>query len=169
MIICDGFIRPREQRIGLHHRRRASTAYKSHISAHFFFSFFPLKTSRVSFQRFKFSIISSFRCTSKQEMDSRDDLGSLSSLDDHQTDLMMAVDEDDRCSPCPSSISSASSSTSIRIRRDRSDCQLSWSDHQSYLTAYFDSLYRLESMVDVTLVCPDLSVRAHRVVLSACR
>lgn len=99
------------------------------------------------------------------------DLASLSSLDgDGEPDLMMAMeeedDDDDRC-PSPSS---SVSSLKIRMKMNgRADCQLSWTEHQSHLTEYFDSLFRRERMVDVTLVCPDLSIRAHRVVLSACR
>lgn len=95
------------------------------------------------------------------------DLNSLSSLEDGvEPDLMMV---DDPCSP--SSVSSSSSSNSVRIRMkpEASDCQLSWTEHQSHLTDYFDSLFRRESLVDVTLICPDRTVRAHRVVLSACR
>jgi hypothetical protein len=79
----------------------------------------------------------------------------------------MIVDIREASSPCPSTVSSVSSS--VRIERDQSLCQLSWRDHQMHLMDYFESLYQRESMVDVTLVCPELSIRAHRVVLSACR
>ena len=83
----------------------------------------------------------------------------------------MVVDIQAASSPCPSTVSSVSSSVRIEHHheRDQSLCQLSWRDHQMHLMDYFESLYQRESMVDVTLVCPELSIRAHRVVLSACR
>ncbi len=63
----------------------------------------------------------------------------------------------------------SSSTSSVRVGDEQTHCQLTWSDHRHYLTDYFDALFQSESMVDVTLVCDGLSIRAHRVVLSACR
>lgn len=106
-------------------------------------------------------------------LDNSTDAASLSSLDDSTEGGADDMVVDVRASsPSPSTISSMTTS-SVRIRHerdaDRSLCQLSWDDHQMHLMDYFESLYQRESMVDVTLVCPELSIRAHRVVLSACR
>ena len=46
---------------------------------------------------------------------------------------------------------------------------LRWNNHQSHVLNAFDALLQNESLVDCTLVCEDTSVRAHKVVLSACR
>ena len=46
---------------------------------------------------------------------------------------------------------------------------LRWNNHQSHVLSAFDALLQNESLVDCTLVCEDTSVRAHKVVLSACR
>ncbi|CAH1155253.1 unnamed protein product [Phaedon cochleariae] len=46
---------------------------------------------------------------------------------------------------------------------------LRWNNHQSNLLGVFSQLLRDESLVDVTLACSEgLSIRAHKVVLSAC-
>lgn len=45
---------------------------------------------------------------------------------------------------------------------------LRWSNHQSHILEAFDALLQQNSLVDVTLVCADRSLRAHKVVLSAC-
>ena len=46
---------------------------------------------------------------------------------------------------------------------------LGWNNHQSHVLNAFDALLQNESLVDCTLVCEDTSIRAHKVVLSACR
>ena len=47
---------------------------------------------------------------------------------------------------------------------------LRWNNHQSHILHAFDTLLQSEALVDVTLVCEDTRrVRAHKVVLSACR
>jgi hypothetical protein len=46
---------------------------------------------------------------------------------------------------------------------------LRWNNHQSHVLNAFDSLLQNEALVDCTLVCEDTSIRAHKVVLSACR
>ena len=46
---------------------------------------------------------------------------------------------------------------------------LRWNNHQSHVLNAFDALLQNESLVDCTLVCEDTSIRAHKVVLSACR
>lgn len=45
---------------------------------------------------------------------------------------------------------------------------LRWKNHQSHILQAFDALLQQNSLVDVTLVCSDRSLRAHKVVLSAC-
>ncbi len=45
---------------------------------------------------------------------------------------------------------------------------LRWNNHQSHILESFDALLQQNSFVDVTLVCADRSLRAHKVVLSAC-
>lgn len=46
---------------------------------------------------------------------------------------------------------------------------LRWNNHQSHILSAFESLLQAETLVDVTLVCnAETSVRAHKVVLSAC-
>lgn len=45
---------------------------------------------------------------------------------------------------------------------------LRWSNHQSNMLSVFDQLLQSEALVDVTLACEGLSLRAHKVVLSAC-
>lgn len=46
---------------------------------------------------------------------------------------------------------------------------LRWNNHQNHILNAFDTLLQSETLVDVTLVCEETSVRAHKVVLSACR
>ncbi|XP_060522758.1 protein jim lovell [Cylas formicarius] len=50
----------------------------------------------------------------------------------------------------------------------QSHYSLRWNNHQSHILAAFDALLQSETLVDVTLVCAETSVRAHKVVLSAC-
>ncbi|KAG8323437.1 hypothetical protein J6590_006453, partial [Homalodisca vitripennis] len=45
---------------------------------------------------------------------------------------------------------------------------LRWNNYQSNLTNVFDQLLQNESFVDVTLACDGHSVKAHKMVLSAC-
>nr|XP_022916962.1 protein jim lovell isoform X1 [Onthophagus taurus] len=45
---------------------------------------------------------------------------------------------------------------------------LRWNNHQNHILTAFDALLQAETLVDVTLVCAETSVRAHKVVLSAC-
>lgn len=45
---------------------------------------------------------------------------------------------------------------------------LRWNNHQSHILSAFGALLQAETLVDVTLVCAETSVRAHKVVLSAC-
>lgn len=45
---------------------------------------------------------------------------------------------------------------------------LKWNNHQSNMLSIFDQLLSSEHFVDVTLACDGLSVRAHKMVLSAC-
>lgn len=45
---------------------------------------------------------------------------------------------------------------------------LRWNNHQGNLVSVFDNLLASESFVDVTLACEGNSIKAHKVVLSAC-
>ncbi|KAK8788299.1 hypothetical protein V5799_021923 [Amblyomma americanum] len=45
---------------------------------------------------------------------------------------------------------------------------LKWENHQSNMLAVFDELLSKEALVDVTLACEGLSLKAHKMVLSAC-
>ena len=45
---------------------------------------------------------------------------------------------------------------------------LRWNNYQTNLTSVFDQLLQNESFVDVTLVCESHSIKAHKMVLSAC-
>lgn len=45
---------------------------------------------------------------------------------------------------------------------------LRWNNHQNHILRAFDALLQTKSLVDVTLVCAESSIRAHKVVLSAC-
>src|SRR5712671_2805806 len=46
--------------------------------------------------------------------------------------------------------------------------QVKWSNHQSNLTKVFDNLLHKKEFVDVTLACEGQSMKAHKMVLSAC-
>ncbi|XP_050308744.1 protein jim lovell isoform X2 [Anthonomus grandis grandis] len=50
----------------------------------------------------------------------------------------------------------------------QSHYSLRWNNHQSHILAAFEALLQAETLVDCTLVCAENSVRAHKVVLSAC-
>ncbi|XP_065368465.1 protein jim lovell [Calliphora vicina] len=45
---------------------------------------------------------------------------------------------------------------------------LRWNNHQNHLMHAFDALLQTKTLVDVTLVCAETSIRAHKMVLSAC-
>uniref|UniRef100_A0A8D8XEQ1 Broad-complex core protein isoform 6 n=1 Tax=Cacopsylla melanoneura TaxID=428564 RepID=A0A8D8XEQ1_9HEMI len=45
---------------------------------------------------------------------------------------------------------------------------LRWNNYQSIMTPLFHHLLRTEAFVDVTLACNEQSLKAHKVVLSAC-
>ena len=45
---------------------------------------------------------------------------------------------------------------------------LRWNNYQSSITSAFESLRDQDDFVDVTLACDGRSLKAHRVVLSAC-
>jgi len=45
---------------------------------------------------------------------------------------------------------------------------LRWNNYQSSITSAFENLRDDEAFVDVTLACEGRSIKAHRVVLSAC-
>lgn len=45
---------------------------------------------------------------------------------------------------------------------------LRWNNHQNHILRAFDALLQTKALVDVTLVCAETSIRAHKMVLSAC-
>ncbi|KMQ96552.1 protein tkr [Lasius niger] len=45
---------------------------------------------------------------------------------------------------------------------------LRWNNHQAHIQQFFQELLHEENLVDVTLICAESSVKAHKVVLSAC-
>ncbi|XP_029673866.1 protein jim lovell [Formica exsecta] len=45
---------------------------------------------------------------------------------------------------------------------------LRWNNHQAHIQQFFQELLHEENLVDVTLICAETSVKAHKVVLSAC-
>ncbi|XP_076264421.1 protein jim lovell-like isoform X1 [Rhynchophorus ferrugineus] len=51
---------------------------------------------------------------------------------------------------------------------NRPQYSLKWNNHQSHVLGAFESLLHTETFVDVTLVCGETSVKAHKVVLGAC-
>ena len=51
----------------------------------------------------------------------------------------------------------------------QSHYSLRWNNHQTHILQAFEALLHAEILVDVTLVCAETSLRAHKVVLSACR
>ncbi|XP_031780066.1 protein jim lovell [Nasonia vitripennis] len=50
----------------------------------------------------------------------------------------------------------------------QSHYSLRWNNHQTHILQAFEALLHAEVLVDVTLVCADQSLRAHKVVLSVC-
>ncbi|XP_011180436.1 protein jim lovell [Zeugodacus cucurbitae] len=45
---------------------------------------------------------------------------------------------------------------------------LRWNNHQNHILRAFDALLQTKTLVDVTLVCAETSIHAHKMVLSAC-
>ncbi|XP_053966639.1 protein jim lovell isoform X1 [Anastrepha ludens] len=45
---------------------------------------------------------------------------------------------------------------------------LRWNNHQNHILRAFDALLQTKTLVDVTLVCAETSLHAHKMVLSAC-
>ncbi|XP_011863182.1 PREDICTED: protein jim lovell [Vollenhovia emeryi] len=50
----------------------------------------------------------------------------------------------------------------------QSHYSLRWHNHLNHIQRAFEELLHAETLVDVTLICADSSVKAHKVVLSAC-
>ncbi|CAG9832972.1 unnamed protein product [Diabrotica balteata] len=59
-------------------------------------------------------------------------------------------------------------STDDPKKMTQSHYSLRWNNHQTHILSAFEALLQAETLVDVTLVCAETSVRAHKVVLSAC-
>ncbi len=68
-----------------------------------------------------------------------------------------------------SSPSSASHPAPTAASGPQQHYSLRWNNHQSHVLSAFDTLLQSESLVDCTLVCEDTNIKAHKVVLSACR
>lgn len=62
---------------------------------------------------------------------------------------------------------STSSSSNSNNGQQQQFC-LRWNNYQTNLTSVFDQLLQNESFVDVTLACDGNSIKAHKMVLSAC-
>ncbi|XP_055530695.1 protein jim lovell [Wyeomyia smithii] len=56
----------------------------------------------------------------------------------------------------------------FEIMADQEHYSLRWNNHQNHILRAFDTLLQTKTLVDVTLVCAETSIRAHKVVLSAC-
>jgi len=72
---------------------------------------------------------------------------------------------------CASAAAGAAANGAIAAAPNASNNQhysLRWNNHQSHVLNAFEALLQNESLVDCTLVCEDTSIRAHKVVLSAC-
>uniref|UniRef100_A0A182Q2E0 BTB domain-containing protein n=1 Tax=Anopheles farauti TaxID=69004 RepID=A0A182Q2E0_9DIPT len=64
--------------------------------------------------------------------------------------------------------SSSGSSTATGASAGGQQFCLRWNNYQTNLTSVFDQLLQSESFVDVTLACDGQSMKAHKMVLSAC-
>lgn len=60
------------------------------------------------------------------------------------------------------------STTSHTSQNNSQQFCLRWNNYQTNLTSVFDQLLQNESFVDVTLACDSKSIKAHKIVLSAC-
>lgn len=60
------------------------------------------------------------------------------------------------------------SSTPLVGQNNSQQFCLRWNNYQTNLTSVFDQLLQNESFVDVTLACEGHSIKAHKIVLSAC-
>lgn len=58
--------------------------------------------------------------------------------------------------------------TEASAARNNQQFCLRWNNYQSNLTNVFDELLQNESFVDVTLACDGQSIKAHKMILSAC-
>ncbi|KFB47828.1 AGAP010355-PA-like protein [Anopheles sinensis] len=56
----------------------------------------------------------------------------------------------------------------FEIMPDQEHYSLRWNNHQNHILRAFDTLLQTKTLVDVTLVSAETSIRAHKVVLSAC-
>ncbi|XP_065092187.1 protein bric-a-brac 1-like, partial [Ochlerotatus camptorhynchus] len=94
----------------------------------------------------------------------------------HSSPIMDSSDR--RPASVPSSTATLSGATGFK--RDKSEPLLKptmtpnqqfclrWNNYQTNLTSVFDQLLQNESFVDVTLACDGQSIKAHKMVLSAC-
>lgn len=77
-----------------------------------------------------------------------------------------------RCDPAAVKVMPAEEDPAAMECREPADSPqqfcLRWNNYQSNLTSSFDQLLQTQSFVDVTLSCDGQSLKAHKVVLSAC-
>ncbi|XP_055915369.1 protein bric-a-brac 1 [Eupeodes corollae] len=69
--------------------------------------------------------------------------------------------------PPPSSSPQSATATPTPTPPNQQFC-LRWNNYQTNLTSVFDQLLQNESFVDVTLACDGQSIKAHKMILSAC-
>lgn len=74
---------------------------------------------------------------------------------------------DRKSSPHPQSEKASNPDGTKSSKKDQKFC-LKWNNYQTNLTNVFDQMLQSESFVDVTLVCDGHSIKAHKMVLSAC-
>uniref|UniRef100_A0A1I8NQN5 BTB domain-containing protein n=1 Tax=Stomoxys calcitrans TaxID=35570 RepID=A0A1I8NQN5_STOCA len=87
----------------------------------------------------------------------------VSELNEPQSHMRSAEDQ----APAYSPHSERSSTGSTSVQGAQQFC-LRWNNYQSNLTSVFDQLLQNEAFVDVTLACDGRSIKAHKMVLSAC-
>ncbi|KAJ6640651.1 Protein bric-a-brac 2 [Pseudolycoriella hygida] len=68
----------------------------------------------------------------------------------------------------PSQQTQSSTLSSTPSNQSNQQFCLRWNNYQTNLTSVFDQLLQNESFVDVTLACDGHSIKAHKMVLSAC-
>lgn len=97
-----------------------------------------------------------------------------SSHQQHQSQIQQQNHEESCRSGSPITVSNNSNNSNNNCDKTASNTNntqqfcLRWNNYQTNLTSVFDQLLQNESFVDVTLACDDNSIKAHKMVLSAC-
>lgn len=86
---------------------------------------------------------------------------------DHQTQSQQQLQQQLQQQQLPQKQSEVNEPSTSPQNNPQQFC-LRWNNYQSNLTSVFDQLLQNESFVDVTLVCDGHSIKAHKIVLSAC-